>query len=77
MKFLPYLLGLCLFSSVKNISCLLVLHRGECVGWTCGDAVLGLGPFPPEAGMCYTHPVISACSGPLVEEDSSLPAYLK
>lgn len=27
--------------------------------------------------MCYTQPVISAFSGPLVEEDCSLPAYLK
>lgn len=53
------------------------LHGGEHTGWLCGDAVLRLGSFPPETGMCYTHPVITACSGPPVEEDCSLPAYLK
>lgn len=52
-------------------------YRGKHVGWICGDRVLRLSSFPPEAGMCYTHPVISACSGPLVEEDCSLPACLK
>lgn len=43
------------------------------VCWSDG-AILWLGAFPPEAGMCYTHPVISACSGPLVGEDCTLPA---